>query len=168
MADFIPGFGIAGFASTTHGDAVRPGALQAGAASRKGAQLLSGLAAVSFGLHILKLPHSLRLRSLTHRCCCLLCWARALHAGREVRVHGGHCGQHAQMNGWRDLIIMTLWTQAYGAKNYVAVGVTLQRALLICLVELIALLPLWIAMEPVLLALGKRTLLNMRNVMFST
>jgi Na+-driven multidrug efflux pump len=45
-------------------------------------------------------------------------------------------------------------TQAYGAKNYAAVGVTLQRALLICLVALAALLPLWIAMEPVLLALG--------------
>ena len=37
---------------------------------------------------------------------------------------------------------------------------TLQRALLICLVALIALLPLWIAMEPVLLALGERTLLS--------
>lgn len=46
-----------------------------------------------------------------------------------------------------------------------AVGVTLQRALLICLVALIALLPLWIAMEPVLLALGERTPLNMPNAM---
>ena len=48
-----------------------------------------------------------------------------------------------------------------------AVGVTLQRALLICLVALIALLPLWIAMEPVLLALGERTLLNVPNAVFS-
>jgi hypothetical protein len=50
----------------------------------------------------------------------------------------------------------------------VAVGVTLQRALLICLVALVALLPLWIAMEPVLLALGGRTPPNMRNAMFSS
>ena len=45
---------------------------------------------------------------------------------------------------------------------------TLQRALLICLVALIALLPLWIAMEPVLLALGGCTPLHMQNVAFSS
>lgn len=47
-----------------------------------------------------------------------------------------------------------LLPQAYGAKNYAAVGVTLQRALLICLAALAALLPLWLAMEPLLLAMG--------------
>lgn len=48
--------------------------------------------------------------------------------------------------------------QAYGARNYAAVGVTLQRALLICLVALAWLLPLWLSMEPVLLALGEGVL----------
>lgn len=58
--------------------------------------------------------------------------------------------------------------QAYGAKNYVAVGVTLQRALLICLVALIALLPLWIAMEPVLLALGEYKQTNFQQSNLAT
>lgn len=34
-------------------------------------------------------------------------------------------------------------------------GVTLQRALLICLVALGALLPVWLTMEPLLLAMGE-------------
>lgn len=51
--------------------------------------------------------------------------------------------------------------QAYGAKNYASVGITLQRALLICLVALAAMLPLWFSMEHVLLALGTRALQSM-------
>ncbi len=48
--------------------------------------------------------------------------------------------------------------QAYGARNYAAVGVTLQRALLICLVAVGALLPVWLTMEPLLLAMGEACL----------
>ncbi len=44
--------------------------------------------------------------------------------------------------------------QAYGAGNFKTVGVVLQRALLICLFALVALVPLWACMEPVLLAMG--------------
>ena len=58
------------------------------------------------------------------------------------------------VNGCASHFFFLLRAQAYGARRYSMVGVTLQRALLICLVSLGLLMPVWLSMESILLAMG--------------
>lgn len=50
----------------------------------------------------------------------------------------------------------TLCGQAYGARHYEMVGVSLQRGLLICLTAFLVLLPVWLNFEPLMIAMGQQ------------
>lgn len=44
--------------------------------------------------------------------------------------------------------------QAFGARQFEMVGVSLQRGLLICLAAFVMLLPIWLNFEPLMIAMG--------------
>jgi hypothetical protein len=47
--------------------------------------------------------------------------------------------------------------QAYGARQFELVGVSLQRGSLICLTAFLMLLPVWLNFEPIMIAMGAWT-----------
>lgn len=48
--------------------------------------------------------------------------------------------------------------QAYGARQFELVGISLQRGSLICLTAFVALLPVWLNFEPLMIAMGTQIL----------
>ena len=46
--------------------------------------------------------------------------------------------------------------QAYGARQFELVGISLQRGSLICLTAFLLLLPVWLNFEPLMIAMGRQ------------
>lgn len=116
-------------------------------------------------IKLLKMAGPLAIQSLLNQACFYISQAFAGHLGRLELSVAVLATSILNVTGFVALMglasaMETLCAQAYGAGSYRMVGVMLQRALLVCCCAIIALVPIWIATEPLLRAIGQEAELS--------